>query len=371
MHILIFSGYNQRAVIAFLRTLTQNEIVNYSIVARDCEDTIFNTIYKDKVFCTRQEKDIEINYLLELLNSIKKKYFCKSIFLAPTTEYLNRFFLDYRETIEKVGGIIPLTDIETYIKISDKETFQDICKNRGLDTPTKINLPIKYESPFVAKPKKYCSESGEIYSPILIKSETEFQRFISNYEIRDFYFQEYIYGKSYYLLYYFSKTGECYCYSQENILQQPYGKSIVAAKYSDVHMCNINQQYKKLFEELNFTGLVMVEFREKEDKKYMIEANPRFWGPSQFFVDSEYNFFEFLLRDYGFVLSQKKERNDYAEVKYFWRGGIYVYPDAELEEYGQFVFDEYNAFDIYNREDTKVIYEQECKRNERKIDPFI
>lgn len=67
MHIVIFSGYNQRAVIAFLRTLTKNGLFNYSIIARDCEDTILKTQYKDKVFCVRDSKEL---YVMDILNLI-------------------------------------------------------------------------------------------------------------------------------------------------------------------------------------------------------------------------------------------------------------------------------------------------------------
>ena len=48
--IVIFSGYNQRAVIAFLRCLTKNHIEEYVIVAASNQDTILKTKYKDKIF---------------------------------------------------------------------------------------------------------------------------------------------------------------------------------------------------------------------------------------------------------------------------------------------------------------------------------
>ena len=33
----------------------------------------------------------------------------------------------------------------------------------------------------------------------------------------------------------------------------------------------------------------------------MIEANPRFWGPSQLFVDAGFNLFESFLFDYNII----------------------------------------------------------------------
>lgn len=362
MHILIFSGYNQRAVIAFLRTLTKNEICNYSIIARDYEDTILKTEYKDKVFYIRADKELCIKDFLNLLEKIKKQYICEKIFIAPTTEYLNRFLLEYRGCIEKQGGIIPLSSKDLYIKISDKESFQDICDTQGLIIPKKIELPELFEEAFVAKPKKYMGSGGIINAPVLITTPYAFQDFIEHYNADDFYFQEYISGRSFYLLFYFSKKGKYYAYSQENVLQQPYGKSIVAAKYSDIHTENICEQYAELFDKLNFYGLVMVELREADGKYYMIEANPRFWGPSQFFVDSNYNFFEYLLEDFNFTISSKVQSEECKnDIKYFWTGGMNVYKNVLLVEYSDFELNEYIEFDVYNREDTRKVYEQECK----------
>lgn len=362
MHILIFSGYNQRAVIAFLRTLTQNGIFNYSIIARDCEDTILKTQYKDKVFYVRDSKELYVADILNLIDKLKEVYKCKKIFFAPTTEYLNRFLLEYRNCIEAQGGIIPLAEKETYIKVSDKEAFQKICESKGLLIPKQIEFPRVFEKPFVAKPKKYMTDNGKINAPVLITNLSEYQNFIKEYETDGFYFQEYIWGRSIYLLFYFSLEGNYFTYSQENVLQQPYGKSIVAAKYSDVYKKQICKQYVELFEALKFRGLVMVELREVNKKYYMIEANPRFWGPSQFFVDSEINFFEYLLSDYKYDISDKEKKLQTNEdVKYLWSGGINEYTKDLLVKYSDFNLEEYIKCDIYNREDTREIYEQECR----------
>ena len=45
----------------------------------------------------------------------------------------------------------------------------------------------------------------------------------------------------------------------------------------------------------------MVEVKHLSNKNYMIEANPRFWGPSQLFVDAGINLFEAFLVDNGLL----------------------------------------------------------------------
>lgn len=47
--ILIFSGFNPRAVLAFIRTLEKNNISDYGIIANGICDRIFLTKYASKV----------------------------------------------------------------------------------------------------------------------------------------------------------------------------------------------------------------------------------------------------------------------------------------------------------------------------------
>ena len=88
--------------------------------------------------------------------------------------------------------------------------------------------------PFVAKPKTYYSKNTkDTLSPVIINTEKQKSDFIEEYCVNEFYFQEFIGGKSKYLLYYFHGDGSIYKYSQENLIQQPNGKSMVAAISSD------------------------------------------------------------------------------------------------------------------------------------------
>lgn len=52
--VIVFSGYNQRAVISFLRTLEKNTIC-YAIIASSAQDTIFQSSYADKVEYVRKK----------------------------------------------------------------------------------------------------------------------------------------------------------------------------------------------------------------------------------------------------------------------------------------------------------------------------
>lgn len=365
-NIIVFSGYNQRAVIAFLRTLKKNKISNYAIIASSEYDTILRTDYADKVLYVRKNRTLnltEIKYAIELI--CKHCNGNKSI-IVPSTEALNRFVISNKSFFEGLGCEIPLTEKQLYEQISDKEKFWNICRNNNLTVPEIINTGVEHALPVVAKPKKYFSKDRKTYSPVIITSDEDYQKFITNYPVDDFDYQEYIDGESYYLLYYFSTQGDIYKFSQKNYIQQTGGKSILAAACSSVHNeCEIALEYEKLFRKLGYHGFVMVELRKCDKKFYMIEANPRFWGPSQLFCDAGYNFFEFFLHDYGLLPQIPKNSINY-DAKYFWSGGMnnnecnYVWLGNSKNEIKE-KLSEFCMYDIYNRNDTKKIFDYESR----------
>lgn len=369
--LLIFTGYNPRAVIAFLRTLEKNHISNYALIASSDDDLIFKTVYKKKVTYIRKNRQLDLKEICYLVNYIRKKLNMDKIFIIPSTEALNRFILKNRIILEQYGCIIPLVDEKLYIQISDKESFCKLCKKYLLLIPDEVLLKNYYTEPFVAKPRKYASVKGEVLSPVLVKDEDDFVRFMDKYNTDDFIFQEYINGESYYLMYYFSTDKDVFCLSQKNLIQQLGGKSIIAACYSRMHLEEaIANKYIELFLSIGFEGLVMVELRKNKKGYYMIEANPRLWGPSQLFCDSGYNLFEYFLHDYGFLKKIPKRDIDYT-AKYFWSGGasekLLDNKDCIWHWDNENIFRKYKSqflkSDIYFRNDTLGIYKYElsCK----------
>lgn len=366
--LLIFSGYNPRAVYAFLRTINNNGIP-YAIIASSEEDSILSTSYKDKVLYIRHKKELDFPDIANGILIIKKIIQAESLLIAPSTEGLNRFLLDARADLEALGCIIPLVNKESYETISDKAAFSELCTKYGILIPREVNIS-KDSLPFVAKPRKYCSpDTQKALSPIIIKNINDLVSFNAKYDISDFYFQEYIDGKSIYLLYYFDRYGECYKFSQENLIQQPGGKSIVAAISTDYHNGAMSTEYEHLFQCERYRGFVMIEVRQHNEKNYMIEANPRFWGPSQLFVDAGFNFFEVFLYDYYLRSAPPVFPQNIKSTKYFWYGGfldamkrnlkVDFYNTNEkklLDELPEWI-----SHDIYNRDDTEYIFAKECK----------
>jgi len=364
--IIIFTGFNQRAVIAFIRTLVKFNI-KYALIAKSKEDTIFYSIYKKNVVAVRKSLSLDLNDLLLTIDLVKSKIISQNYFIAPSTEALNRFLLANIKAFENKNITVPLVTESLYNLLSDKYSFDSLCRKYKIAVPEKYDAVDRLSVPFVAKPYRYFSSKDKVYSPFLILNEKDKLSFFNECDSEDFYYQKYVNGMSYYLLYYFYRNGKICKFSQKNIAQQPQGKSIVAAVPACLHKKEISLQYEQMLSDIGFHGLIMIEVREADGKYYMIEANPRFWGPSQLFVDAGMNFFEAFLHDYNIIDKNPDFSLPDNQIKYFWYGGIQntiaksqsiVY---HSEQYGN-MFDRINEwlqYDIYKRNDTMKLFTKE------------
>ncbi len=360
--LLLFSGYNPRAVLAFLRTISTYDTISVSIIARDENDEILDTPYRKYVDYVRKKIPLDEESISYIYKILKERYSFDRLIIVPSTEYINRFCLDNRQWLENIGIYIPLVEKNIYEMISDKKTFGKVCQKRGLQVPEEFNFPKVFTKKFVAKPKKYRGDNGEIYTPVIILNVTDYEEFCKKYSIDDFFYQEYVEGISLYLLYYFSKDGEVWSLSQENLMQQPNGKSILWASSSLFHQEEISNQYIELLKGLHFYGLIMIELRKNNDKYYMIEANPRLWGPSQLFVDANYNLFKPFLRDLGYEYVNIDDKIPISR-EYFWYDGYIksenkevYYSGADKRILKRLV--ELKNIDVYNRKDTAELWKK-------------
>ncbi len=363
--LIIFSGFNQRAVIAILRSLVRNHIEDYLIIACGDSDPIFFTEYASKVYYTRKHRELynpEIYNIFEKIVSENKGY---ANVVVPSTEGLNRFMIQFRAEIEAIGITIPLAPSDLYRRISDKRTFWEICKENGLSVPQIIEIGYEYKCRYVAKPKTYISPSGERYIPYIIDDPEKNKDFLNRFDLSFFDIQEFVEGESIYLLYYLAKTGVDHAYSQINLVQQPGGKSMIASIPWDTHRQPISEKYVSLIRNLGYSGFIMIELRKNDNGYCMIEANPRMWGPSQLYVDADVPFIEAFLLDYGLIdsIPQRPIRGS----AYFWSGGIaedlmvdsscvWLERGRELVEANKELIYE---SDIYNRPDTIGYYNKE------------
>lgn len=316
---IIFSGWNVRAVLAFSRFCSKRNIP-LGIVAKSENDPIFFTDYRSNVILKRSRSDIDLELFTELYKICQLKGYNNPV-IIPSTEYLNRLLLEKRNEIEHIGFQIPLCKENLYCQLSDKKLFEDTCRQYGISVPEVYDSISPERIPFVIKPKSYFSQGKFITEkPKPILSIEDYER-VKNLDFSNSYVQEFIGGYSYYLLCYFTKDGKYSVYSQENLIQQHDGLSVVSARSSNIHLDQRANKYIEMLKELRYHGLIMIEIRDYKGEFYMIEANPRLWGPSQLILDSHMDLFDRFACDFGFQEDFKTEQYE-INTEYFWLGGI-------------------------------------------------
>lgn len=365
---LIFSGYNQRAVIAFCRVATACDVPFY-IIAKSKDDTIFRTRYRCNVHAVRNEKPLTIEDVDRCIDETKNITGFASFVILPSSEFLNRFFLDNRFYYDKKGCTIPLVDKDLYLLVSDKLSFGRLCMKYNIAVPPEYRSFESALLPFVAKPISYFSaKSGKALAPVLIYSENDKVAFLDEMDKDDFYYQAFVDGSSYYLLYYISSDNDTVSFSQKNLVQQAEGKSMIYAIGADLHLEQLSENYIKMLKNIGFEGLIMIELRKSDDNYIMIEANPRLWGPSQLFVDACVPIFEKFMLKQGFKIKEKTGITD-KDVFYFWNGGIcedlrngknIAFHDFSMEKFDEIKLKLLEK-EIYLREDTEEIYHLEAE----------
>lgn len=319
------------------------------------------TSYRDRVAFVRNSTDLNPKDFRSWAKTLCDWYKYHRILILPSTEYLNRLLLNHRRSIECEYCLVPLTEASLYTRISDKHSFAKLCESYGLDVPDEFD-DVPMELPFVAKPRKYFSSAGKQLTPQLVCNIDDLERFHQAESTKDYFFQQFISGRSLYLLACIQANEEDVLYSQENLMQQAYGGSIILARTSDYHLTENALRYVSMLHDINFSGLIMVEVRLEEStgRYFMIEANPRLWGPMQFPIDNGVDLFEALLYGYFFepkAPSLSLEGTDF----YFWSGGIME--KAQPISYhnyscNQFVkdFPILRTQDIFFRQDTFDLY---------------
>ena len=367
--VLVFSGYNKRGVIAFCRVLKARG-VSFAIIAKSEADTIFRSEYASEVVGIRHAAALVREDLVHQIRLARARLNADKYFIAPSTESLNRFLLANRQVFTAEDCIVPLVEESIYKQLSDKYRFTAYCQEHGVRVPQQIETITSF--PVVAKPGEYWSrKGGAALYPVIINDAAGYADFAENNDESEYFYQEYVGGQSYYLLYYFARDGEVLSYSQKNLIQQPEGKSVIAAVSCNIHKQTISSQYIELFSGLGYFGLVMVEVKLYQGEYYMIEANPRFWGPSQLFVDAGCPLFEAYLSDFGvsFQADILEHQPSEDEVRYCWLGGMadtdgkqreLTFHDYDRESFMK-QFPEWLAADVYNRPDTNNLFMDEAE----------
>ncbi|WP_440953185.1 hypothetical protein [Methanococcoides sp. FTZ1] len=348
---LLFSGYNQRAVIALCRYFSKIG-TTILIVSSGKDDPIYFSEYKKNVVFERLDSSLSTQIFEEVAS-----YYEGPIVYCPTSEYLNHFVFENRDKLLKLNIELGMPPEEIYAKVTNKRSSQDVVKTVcNLMLPKEMPISVA-DIPCVIKPRKNIVDGNVLY-PILCQNKFHLDDILSDVDSKHYFAQEFIDGQSYYLCGSLSRDGNYCCYWQENLLQQKNGKSIVLARTCD----NPGLDESLFFDALHssgYYGIMMAEFIKRDNRLYFIEINPRFWGPFQLAVEHCNKIMDSYLQEW-FGLNTHGSCNRDITNYYAWYYGAQqndrrIYPNIMNIDNVEFYLEKY---DVYNHDDTADLHKR-------------
>lgn len=321
---VIFSGGNDRAVLAFLRALSICGHRAY-IIARTRADRVLRTRFARDVVFVRDTPDLSIDIFLHCIERVRLATHDESLVILPSSEYLNNFLLQHKSQIEQTGCSIPLVDAPTYNLLTEKRSSTTFFAAGGLEVPKEFDCLDERKLPLVAKPLRNLDAKGMSLYPILLHTKEDLQAFAAGNVAEDFFFQEYVQGESRYLFVYISHDSlQVLTWSQRNLLQQPCGKSMLFAAPDNLHEEPVAQRIIERLHAVKFTGLGMIELIQDGSRTIFIEMNPRVWGPLQFCLDQQQPLLQAFIGEClcGDPNAYTSKLGDRQRPYYFWLGGL-------------------------------------------------
>ncbi len=283
---LVFSGGNDRAILAFLRSLRCCG-QRAAVVARTSDDLVLRSHYRAWVVHTREDHTLDMDVFREGLEAAKRSTGRQRFTVFPATEYFNQFLLEHRGEIERLGCDVPLVEASLYDMLSNKRSATDFFQAAGVNVPEEFQAGDELRFPVVAKPSKNIGVDGGSLYPEFVASRDSLGHFLQRPNASQYFLQEFVTGKSVYLMFYIPKgSAPPVLWSQRNLLQQPGGKSMLLAEASDFHLSEHASRIVGALRSCGFWGLGMVEIIVSAERAVFIEMNPRPWGPLQLCVDA-------------------------------------------------------------------------------------
>jgi predicted ATP-grasp superfamily ATP-dependent carboligase len=296
--------------------------VDWAIVAHSNDDTILHSEYRCRVSAVRRKRTLDFKDISECISKARQRS-STAFVIAPTSEALNLFLLNHRTEIESAGDVVPIPSEALYRRISNKRPFVTLCREFDIPVPHELDRGATPQLPLVAKPVVEITAAGERLTPVLIHNDQEWAAFKARPDSQHYFLQDYVKGPSFYLQWYFYRSGRIDRFSMRNLVQQPHGKSIVAAVPAEVHTDAAYKAVETLFLGVKFEGLVMVEIMLEHGGFRVIEANPRMWGPSQLMIDAGSNLLVSFVNDHLGLDIPLDICPVHDSPRYFWWSGFW------------------------------------------------
>ena len=294
MKILII-GSNDRASLVIARSLGREGFALDNISFTGKTISSYSRYVRKSFYLNNINNDFH-NSCENLFKIIKDEEYDYIIPVNDTSNELVYFLYDRIKQISVVLGPNPIS----YEKAKDKRYMLELCKNLNIPVPEteviegkSFNAKTNFNYPVYLKP----SFSSNIalgflhsYSVRKIKSFYQLESFIrdNNYFSSILVQKEYKgFGVGVNIL---AKEGGIISYTVHKRINEPndgggssYRKSI---KLDPI----LNEYCRKLCKAINYTGVLMIEFKKSSGTYYFMEINSRFWGSLELSINSNINF---------------------------------------------------------------------------------
>lgn len=321
---LLFSGTNDRAGYALARGVARCG-GRLAVVAMTPRDKMLMGGYRRHVVSVRENANLSMSVLADHVARARRATGADRLTLLPISEYFNTFLFEHRATIEStLDCVVPLPPAEVYRQLTNKASAAAFFSANGVLVPSEIDQPGSADVPFVAKPANNIS-GGRSYYPVLVETEAELAELKRRPTLDGYFFQRFVRGRSYYLLAYVSRRGAVFASSQENLVQQPDGKSILLAIESDFHSTETARRAVQAIVGMGFHGFVMIEFIVNSQGAFFIELNPRPWGPLDLCLHNGSRIVEAFVGDWESDDPGRHAGGVYRHgrpARYLWTGGL-------------------------------------------------
>ena len=296
---LIFTGHNDRAVVALCRFFSLHHIP-FVLVASADEPINVTANWRERIILKRSTKAVNLALFQEVVAAYQTSHTAYSeLIYCPTTEFINEFILQHRTAIDGMGIKISLPSKDVYARLTNKESSIAFTKSAiSISAPPLLDWS-ELRVPCVLKPKQNVSR-GVVQYPQICLTKEAVTTALENVQPDEWFAQAFVEGQSFYLCAYLNQNGEFTYFWQINLLQQPDGKSIVLARTCR----NPGVDAEKLLHALHeagFRGPLMMEVIQevKTNTFHFIEFNPRFWGPLQLALDACPDVLRLFVNDAG------------------------------------------------------------------------
>lgn len=349
---LLFSGHNDRAVVALCRFFDQASLP-FVIAAAGQQDAIHRTSWASRVLLNRP--DAVVN--LALFQALIKAHGGPLIYV-PTTEFINAFVLSNRVALQAMGLEIGLPDQAIYEALTGKHSSQSVltkmCTSLRLPAAQDIQTP---RAPCVLKPRENVA-GGRVWYPLLCRSPAELDQVLTGLDRSAYFAQDFIIGQSHYLCAYLARDGRTASFWQTNLMQQPGGKSIVLAR-SGANPGLDEATLMRALLDWGYHGPFMMEVIQADTGLFYIEVNPRFWGPLQLALDVCPQILALYAHDHGFEVATPAalpaDQAWYAWAHGAALPGCVLHPAAQALLPAQ-IARQLASHDVYARADTQALH---------------